>query len=302
MKHEKLVSIISVNYNQADVTCQMLASVKKLNYRNIEVIVVDNGSAEDPEEKIRKVFPECKIIHSKENLGFAGGNNLGIKAAKGDFLFFVNNDTELTEDIIENLLVPFETMDDLGVVSPKIYYYDQPEIIQFAGYTHINPCTARNNTIGQFEADHGQYDVSTTTPYAHGAAMMVRREVIEKTGLMPEVFFLYYEELDWSEQIRKAGFKIIYEPSARIYHKESVTTGSLSPLKIYYLTRNRILFMRRNATRFHLLLFTLFLAFFTIPKNILLYCIKGDFDLARSFVKGIMWNISHNVSLNYSKS
>ncbi len=185
MKAEKLVSIITVNYNQADVTCQMLESVRELNYKNTEVIVVDNGSAENPEEKIRRVFPECKIIHSKKNLGFAGGNNLGIKSAQGDFLFFVNNDTVLTQDIIENLISAFQESPAVGVVSPKIYYYDHPEMIQFAGYTSINPCTARNSTIGQFEPDRGQYDISRSTPYAHGAAMMVKREVIEKARAMP---------------------------------------------------------------------------------------------------------------------
>ncbi len=286
-----LVSIITVNYNQADVTCAMLESVKKLTYQNIEVIVVDNASKENPTIKVKAAYPAAHIILSAENLGFAGGNNLGIRAAKGEYLFFVNNDTELTPDLIQNLLEPFRRIKNLGVASPKIYYYDQPEMIQYAGYTPINPFTARNSTIGQFELDKGQYNTGRFTPYAHGAAMMVSRKVIEKAGMMPDFFFLYYEELDWCEQIRKAGFEIYYEPQATIYHKESVSVGKMSPLKIYFTTRNRILFMRRNAKRIHLMLFALFLFFFTVPKNVIFYLLKGEFNLAKSFMKGVVWNL-----------
>lgn len=292
-----LVSIITVNYNQADVTCAMLESMKRLTYQQIEVIVVDNASKENPTAKIKTVYPDAHIILSKENLGFAGGNNLGIKAAKGDYLFFVNNDTELTPDLITHLLEPFSTMKDMGVVCPKIYYFDQPDMIQYAGYTPINPFTARNSTIGQFETDKGQYNTGGPTPYAHGAAMLVSRKAIEKAGLMPDFYFLYYEELDWCEQIRRAGFEIYYEPKATIYHKESISVGKFSPLKIYYITRNRILFMRRNARTLHLALFTLFLTFVTIPKNLLVYALKGEFTLAHSFIRGVAWNLRNKAPL-----
>jgi len=292
MKKQPLVSIITVNYNQAHVTCEMLRSVNTLTYPHVEVIVVDNGSTENPVSKIKSVVPSAKVIVSEKNLGFAGGNNLGIKESKGEYLFFVNNDTELTTDIIEKLLEPFEVNPRLGIVSPKIYYYEKKDLIQYAGYTPLNPCTARNQTIGQFEVDKGQYNQPHSTPYAHGAAMMVSRAAIEKAGMMPECFFLYYEEMDWCEQIRKAGFEIFYEPKAKIYHKESVSVGKLSPMKTYYLTRNRILFMRRNASVLNFILFVFFLALFTIPKNILMYCLKGEFKLARSFIQGVMWNLS----------
>jgi GT2 family glycosyltransferase len=254
---------------------------------------VDNASKENPTAKVKTVLPSAQVIVSDENLGFAGGNNLGIRAAKGDYLFFVNNDTELTPDLIQNLLAPFERNKNIGVASPKIYYYDQPKMIQYAGYTPINPLTARNSTIGQFEIDKGQYDTARRTSYAHGAAMLVSREAIEKAGMMPDFFFLYYEELDWCEQIKKAGFEIYYEPKATIYHKESVSVGKMSPLKTYYITRNRILFMRRNAQPLHLALFTIFLTFITVPKNVLLYIVRGEFELARSFMRGAVWNLHH---------
>ncbi len=298
INQQSLVSIITVNYNQADVTCDLLKSAKNLSYAHVEIIVVDNASVENPTQKIKTVFPEAKIILSDKNLGFAGGNNLGIQSAKGELLFFINNDTVLTPDILENLIAVFQKNEKAGAVSPKIYYFDEPEKIQFAGYTRMNPCTGRNVTIGQFEIDKGQHDHPRNTAYAHGAAMMVHRKVIDKVGMMPDFFFLYFEEFDWSEQIKRAGFEILYEPKAKIYHKESVTTGKLSPLKTYYETRNRILFMRRNAGNLQLIALSISLAFFTIPKNLLLYLLKGEIELARSFLRGIIWNILHKTPGN----
>jgi GT2 family glycosyltransferase len=290
MKDQPLISIITVNYNQAKVTCELLASIRKLNYKNIETIVVDNCSSEKTAHIIAGQYPEVKVIVSNKNLGFAGGNNLGIKASNGDFLFFVNNDTELTPDIIQNLLNRFKESPEAGVVSPKIRYFAKPEVIQYAGYTPVNPYTARNKTIGHLETDKGQHDMAKETNYAHGAAMMVKREIIHKVGMMPEEFFLYYEELDWCEQIKRTGFKIYFEPKALIFHKESISVGKMSTLKTYYLTRNRILFMRRNARKLQLFIFILFLILFTIPKNTIVYLFKKEKKHLEVFIKAILWN------------
>jgi GT2 family glycosyltransferase len=287
------VSIISVNYNQAEVTCELIKSIRKLSYKDIEIIVVDNGSTEDP-SIIRQKYPEVNLIISPHNLGFAGGNNLGIKAAVGDYLFFVNNDTELTPHIIEMLLERFEKDSDIGMVSPKIKFYDHREIIQYAGYSEVNPYTARNHTIGKYEKDEGQYDLARVTPYGHGAAMMVRRDVINKVGYMPENFFLYYEELDWCEQIKNAGYKIYYEPRGVVYHKESTSIGNESILKTYFMTRNRILFMRRNTHWWHFMIFLIFFTLFSIPKAIFKYILKHQKQHLKAFFDGFIWNFSLN--------
>ncbi len=298
-KTQPLVSIITINYNQAQATYELLQSIKKVTYSNYEVIVVDNASKENPKPLINALFPEVTVILSEENLGFAGGNNLGIAAAKGKYLFFVNNDTELTENVMEQLLAMFEEVPNLGMVSPKICYYDEPNRIQYVGFTRINPYTARNTTIGEHEIDEGQYSQPVPTPYAHGAAMMVKREVIENVGLMAETFFLYYEELDWCERIRKEGYEIYVEPNALIYHKESLSVGKLSALKTYYITRNRILFMRRHASNLQWLAFVLFMVLFTIPKNLISYTLKRDFKHIKAFVKGILWNFSNRAGVDF---
>lgn len=288
-----LVSIITVNFRQAEVTCELLNSLREVSYANLEVILVDNGSVEDNREIFKQCYPELKLIVSKENLGFAGGNNLGIREAKGDFLFFINNDTEVSDGLIENLLARFSSP-KIGAVSPKIRYYHSPKTIQYAGFTPVNPLTGRNAPIGKGEKDAGQHDIARSVPYAHGAAMMIRREVIKTVGEMPEAFFLYYEELDWCEQIRRAGYEIWYEPSAMILHKESVSTGKDSPLKKFYMTRNRILFMRRNFSGLKLVIFLVFFFGVSVPTNALRLFWKRDFELLKAFIRGCRFKFQLN--------
>ena len=295
-----LISIITVNYNQADVTLELFRSIRENSYQNIEVFLVDNASKENPEEKVKAKYPEVSVIVSDENLGFAGGNNLAIPHCNGDFIFFINNDAELTNGCIEKLLEAFEENKQLGIISPKICYFpieknQKKDILQFVGATEISNFTARNETIGAFEEDNGQFTTLTPTPYIHGAAMMASRAVIEKVGMMSEVFFLYYEELDWSERIRKAGYEIYVEPNAKIYHKESLTVGTDSPLKTYYINRNRILFMRRHKKSWQIVLFMFFLTFATIPKNTVRYLLAGRLDNLKAFYKALAWNLNNKL-------
>ena len=297
MNTRPLISIITVNFNSLDVTCEMLDSVRRNSYRNVETIVVDNASAENPGGYLKEHYPEVKFLRSEQNLGFAGGNNLGIREASGDFLFFLNNDAELTDGCLESLLALFERFPRTGIASPKICYYNaepgsRPDVVQYAGTTHVHPLTARNSTLGERQKDIGQFGAAQPTAYAHGAAMMVPRKVLEEVGEMPEAFFLYYEELDWCEQIRRAGYEVFVEPNAKVYHKESHSVNKISSLKTYYLNRNRILFMRRNRAGWQMVLFWLFLAFFTLPKNVMLFLMSGEMGNLRAFLKAIRWNLS----------
>jgi len=283
-----LVTIITVNYNQEQVTKDLLHSIQKLSYPNYEVIVVDNGSKVSL--SLNGQFSHHRMIRSEENLGFAGGNNLAISEAKGDYLFFVNNDTILPQDCIQPLIQRFALEKKAGVVSPKIKYYDDPTLIQYAGYTPMNPFTARNKGIGYQEIDKGQFDTTIETAFAHGAAMMVKREIIDRIGLMPEIFFLYYEEFDWCEQIRKGGYKIYYEPKSVIYHRESISVGKNSSMKTYYMIRNRILFMRRNSPILNLSFFYLYLCLIVVPKEVFLHLINKESEHIKALFRGFLWN------------
>lgn len=294
-ENSPLVSIITLNWNTADVTCQFLESTRKLVYRNYEILVCDMNSNVDPTQQINaQNFPNTTVLRSDRNLGFSGGNNWGMRQAKGDFIFIVNNDTEVTPDLLDVLLEPFKTDSTIGVVCPKIRFFSHPNVIQYAGFKPMNTFTGRTSAIGSGEEDQGQHDKGMYTAGAHGCAMMVKKEVIEKTGMFPENFFLYYEEWDWSYRIINAGFNIYYQPKGLIYHKESMTVGKQNPMKVFYLTRNRVLFMRRNARFFQRFIFLCFFILFTVPKSMIVYIFKRQFQFLKSFFKGAFTGITRS--------
>lgn len=297
----KKVSIITVNYNQPEVTEDLLLSIEKYNtYTNIEVIVVDNGSRINKVPVWQKQYPQYQFIRSEKNLGFAGGNNLGINIASGDYFFLINNDTEITPLLIDTLVATLDANGSIGVISPLIKYYDDKNIIQYAGFTEMNYFTARNNCVGKLEQDKGQYNgIIASTGFAHGAAMMITKAAIDKAGLMAEHFFLYYEEIDWCARIKKAGFEIWINTNALIYHKESVSVGKQSALKEYFMNRNRILFMRRNASLFQLSIFYLFFFIIIVPKNILQYIVSRRPSFILQMLRAIKWNFTNSVNSHH---
>ena len=292
----KKVSIVTVNFNQSAVTEDLLESIEKLNsYKNIEIIVVDNASIANPLPEWSLKYPHVIFIRSEINLGFAGGNNLGIKAATGSYLFLVNNDTEFTLGLVEKLVHVMDANPEVGMISPMIKYYSDKQLIQYAGYTPMNYYTCRNSCVGLKQKDTGQYDhITGPTAYCHGAAMMVRKETIDKAGLMSENFFLYYEEVDWCEHIIKAGYKAWVCTDALIYHKESVSVGKKSKLKEYFMNRNRILFIRRNAPFFKRLIFYIYFLLLVVPRNIIAYLKSGNRNFIPMLFKAIWWNFTHS--------
>ena len=305
MTEEKIISIITINYNGLKDTCELMETLP-LDDTSIEVIVVDNASRQDEASVIEQRYPQVKVIRSSENLGFAGGNNLGIEASCGKYLYFINNDTLLSlqgnavanpkhgmQPELRYLVERLESDPQIGMVCPKIRFTWGDNLIQFAGYTPLSRVTLRNNAIGFNESDYGQYDTAHPTPYGHGAAMMVRREAIDKAGMMPTCFFLYYEELDWSMMIRRAGYTIWYEPASTIYHKESQTTGQASPLRTYYITRNRLFFVQRNSPLPWRYLSYLYLVFVAGLKAILKDLLTKRSDLARATLRGL-WHFIKN--------
>ena len=283
---ERRISVISVNYNGYDLTCAMIDSLRRHVTTPLEIVIVDNGSTRDEAAPLRERYPDIKVLRSERNLGFAGGNNLGFAAATGDCLLLLNNDTEVTDDTLHYLRETLDGDRSIGAVCPKIRFFAPPQHIQFAGYTPLTRITLRNALIGFGEPDDGRYDTPHDTPYAHGAAMMVRRETLEKAGPMPEIYFLYYEELDWSVRIREAGYRIAYDPRATVFHKESATTGRQSPLRSYYLTRNRLLFARRNRRGAARRLSVVYQLGVALPKSVLTALLHGRRDLAAAVLRG----------------
>ena len=281
----KEVSIITINFNGLNDTCAFIETIPFND--NMEVIVVDNASQNQEAESISKRFPQVKVIKSDKNLGFAGGNNLGIKAAQGKYLFFINNDSIFKDFNVQALIDRLESSPAIGVVCPKIRFAWSTNPIQFAGYTQLSKITVRNQSIGFSEEDHGQYDTAHPTPYAHGAAMLIKREALEKVGLIPECYFLYSEELDWSMMFARAGFEIWYDPACTVYHKESQATGQNSPLRTYYIVRNRLLLVKRNWCGVTKYLTYAYLLGVVGARDILKYALSGKWELLKATTNGL---------------
>lgn len=289
-----LTSIISVNYNQPQVTLEFLRSVANNTKKDkVELILVDNGSKMDHGISFKEIYPDLKYIRSEKNLGFAGGNNLGIQEASGDFLLFLNNDTELIENFVETLVDEFIKNPGIGLLSPLIVYFDDKTKVQYAGFNPMNYLTGRNRRPLRPKFNLNQDNRSQETGFIHGAAMMCRRDDLKKVGLMEENYFLYYEEIDWCEKFKKAGKKIWFTSKTKIYHKESASVGRESSLKTYFMHRNRMLYIRKNTTSINTMLFSIYYILVASPKAIIKYYLNDRKDLIPWVVKAIVWNLTN---------
>lgn len=288
-----LVSIVTINYDHPEVTCLMLDSLRKITYPSIEILVVDNASPNDDPAIIYKNYPEVKFIQASENLGFAGGNNLAINQTSGKYVLLLNNDTEVTPGFLEPLVAKLEADPTIGVVSPKIKFHHTPDLLQFTVITPINRITGRSKGLGFGVKDTGQWEFDSETAYAHGAAMMLPMKVIKEVGLLADIYFLYYEELDWCLRINKAGYKIFYVHNSLVYHKESISTGKASPTKTYYMNRSRLIFMRRNVKGLVLLIAIAYQLLIAIPKNAFSFLLMGRKDLFLAYHKAVMWHFNN---------
>ncbi|MEX0882288.1 MAG: glycosyltransferase family 2 protein [Cyclobacteriaceae bacterium] len=303
--NKPLISVITINYNGLYHTLCLLESFQKVSYPNFEIIVVDNASKEDPSSLLNQ-FPHVRLLKNPLNEGFAGGNNRGIEIAKGEYYFLINNDTEVNPDILDVLLERAALKNNIGLVCPKILYHEHPGIIQYAGFTAINPITGRGSGKGYQEKDKGQYQEAEITHLAHGAAMFIPKRVVKKIGMMAELYFLYYEEMDYCERIKKAGFEIWYEPKSNILHKESMSVGKNSLLKTYYMSRNRWIFLRRNVEWPVFILTAAYFLMIALPKNLLSFALKKEWQHLTAYFKGFkdsifLKNIHENPTLDILK-
>jgi len=288
-----LVSIVTVNFNGSEDTIEMIESLTRITYPNIEIIVIDNHSENDNPRRIKDKFPNVVLYESNLNMGFAGGNNLGIMRARGEYILLLNNDTIVDKGFLEPLVAKMQRDPKIGCVSAKLRYYYDRSVIQFAGYTPIDHRTMRSFAIGYREKDKGQHDQDKETPYAHGAAMMVSMKVIKEIGIMSYIFFLYYEEADWSYRIKRAGYTIWYVHNSLVYHKESIAVGKLSDLKVYYQNRNRLVFMRRNVEGKDFYIGILYQLVVAIPKNAFKYLAKGKINYFYAYIRAIGWHLKN---------
>ncbi len=235
------VAVVILNYKLRDLVLNCIKSVEQSTYKNKITIVVDNNSNDGLSEKLQ-VSKDLIFIQNKENSGYTGGNNLGIKEAlkqNADYVLILNPDTTVDENAIEILIQKSQKL-AAQIVCPKIYFSDSNKIWFAGGVLDLNNVLGSNRGVN--EEDKGQFNKDEEMELVTGACMMVQKDVFAKIGLFDERYFLYYEDTDFCFRARKKGFKIMYIPEAVVYHKNAQATELGSPLQDYFITRNRMLF------------------------------------------------------------
>ncbi len=262
-KKSPLVSIIVPTYNLKNIFMECLQSIINQDYSHTEIIVVDNASTDDTSEVVKKKFPRVNLIKNSRNLGSTGGMNTGLKKAKGGYVWFIDHDNILNRDMLSQMVLLAESDPDIGIVVPKIYYWEKRDTIWAAG-TSVNMITGIN--IAREGKDFGQYEKVEEVEIAP-ANFLVRREVINKVGFYDDIFFVCYEDSDFCSRVRKAGYKIIYTPKAICYHKfpflDEKTRKNRWLSRAYFTARNKIIFMRKDS-EFFLLFVLLYPVWFLI--------------------------------------
>ena len=258
------VAIIILNWNGRDDTLACLASLARLDYTLCTTIVVDNHSTDNSVAAIRAAYPTATVLEAKENLGYVGGNNLGIEHAQkmgADYMLLLNNDTEVAPDFLSLLVSAAEVESQIGVVGPTIYYFDQPGVIWSAGGI-IAWNQGRTWMMNLDEIDRGQLGHSPRpVSFVTGCALMAKQAVFERVGLLDPRFFAYYEESEWCVRAARAGYKILHVPQAKLWHKISHVSRNTSPIVNYYMTRNRLLFLKITKAGWQAWTHTLFLEY-----------------------------------------
>ena len=246
------VAIVILNWNRESDTLECLESLAHISYPSFSVIVVDNGSTDGSPDAIERWGREnlpLTLIRNAENRGFVRGSNQGMRQAlskDADYVFLLNNDTVVEPDVLANLVRAVERSSDIGMAGPKIYKYGEERVLDSAG-TRTIPWLAQGFLLGHGEKDRGQFDSSTEMPYITGTALLVKRTILEKVGLMDEDYFCYFDDFDWGMKVREAGYRLLMEPKAVVHHKGSRTAGFNSPFYMRHMIRSRILFARKHV-------------------------------------------------------
>lgn len=297
MKENNKVGIILVNYNGAKYNKECIDSIKNSTYKNYEIIVVDNASKDNSVELLKRDFNDLTIIESKENLGFSGGNNLGIAYAlknNCEFILLLNNDTKIENNMLENM-INVSIKNNKAVISPKIYYYDNKDIIWSAGARMFwkRGIPAQN---GINEIDSGKYNMLDEVDIATGCCLLIHKDIVNKVGLLSLDYFLYYEDTDYIMRVREKGFKVLYDPTSVMYHKVSASTGGEeSENYIYYNTRNRLIFNNKFNKKNKVY----YLSYFVLTRIVKMFkwLIKGKFNLINATICGIKDYIQGNIGI-----
>lgn len=287
------VSIILVNYKNPKDTLELLMELRHLTYENYEVVLVDNGADINREDLFRNILPKVNFVRSIENLGFAGGVNLGVSHAKGNLILLLNNDTNVNPSFLEPMVDLIQSDSKIGMVSPRIIFADGSEKLQYAGASTIHPILGRGRKVGYGEQDDLKFHSVHETGLGNGACMLIKRKVLQDVGGVPEDYFMYYEEHDMCQRAKKFGWKTFYCGATYIHHKQSMSLGAGSPIKTYYLHRNRVLYMKRFTSGIQRIAFLVYYSTICLPQSLIKRIANKQWSHAAQIIKAYRWNLTH---------
>jgi len=247
--HFPFVGIVILTWNQREDTLECLESVFRLDYPNFKVVVVDNGSIDGTAEAIRARWPNVTLIVNEINIGVPAADNQGFEhflQQGADYVLILNNDTVLERSFLSELVRVAKSSSDIGMTVPKIYYHGKDRLLWSAGaeWRRFPP---RVVIIGFGQPDNPTYNIQRELDYATGCATLVRRQALETVGLLDPIYFMYQEDYDYSERLREANYKIVYVPTAIMWHKVSTSVGEGSPEKWFRWSRSLVRYYRRHG-------------------------------------------------------
>ena len=269
MESKPQVCVVVLNYNGYEDTRNCIKSLKKVDYKNLKLLVVDNASTDGSYDKLKHEFPEIHIVVTKYNMGYTGGMNTGAKYAVENgaaYILLTNNDMLYESDFLSLLVKKIESDETIGIVSPKVLYMHDPNMIYCAGAEFkLFRCAAVNLFQGMSAENYGNKTREITS--AEGSCLLIRKEVFDRAGYYNDKYFIYFEDIDFSDRVRKY-FKIFYEPKSRVYHKTGagLTWQDYSPFYYYYFTRNRLIYFSK---------FNLILKIYAIIFSLLIFLAKS---------------------------
>ena len=246
------IAIVVVTYKGLNDTLECIESLSKLTYKNWRLILVDQHSNDGTPQAVRAKYPWVHVIENPVNDGFTGGNNLGMRKAlelATDYVFLLNNDTIVEPELLDKLIVPMEIDPRIGIIGPTSLYYKNPEIVCWAGSSLDWRGRLSNDSIKACDIPFDKLDLQMRgTGYVHGCAMLIRRSVLEQIGLFDDRYFIYFEECDLCARASRAGWKLMYLPTAKLWHKISQVTQVIGKdFGTYHWQRNRLLYLWKNG-------------------------------------------------------
>jgi len=290
------VVVLVLNWNGKKDTYECVKSLMQVDYPNFEIIIIDNKSYDGSQTFFKQVFPEITLLENASNMGFGGGYNIGIKEAinrKAVYIVCLNNDVIIDINFLIELVKIGELSVKIGGLCPMEYYYDKPDIMNYAGGI-VRPINSY--VFGHGKPDEGQYNQVKETWMLCGPAMILKTKMLQDIGLFDEDYFYGPEDQDLTIRALEAGYRLVFVPKAKLWHKRrGATGGKITPLTAYFQIRNRILFLRKHTRKLEAFISFMYLGIFYLPSSFIMFLVREKGRCIDAALKGVLWHLNRNL-------